>query len=142
MTSRSPEPSATVGAPAVSERANAEAVERICSAEPVLVDVRPALDVVPGMTRETILASGAPLAPDDYIGGQWTGVVGGALYEGLAADANEAEEKLRAGAIRIHSCQGHDCVGSLAGVYTATMPVLVVENAATGQRAFCNLFEG
>ena len=142
MTSRSPEPSATVGAPAIAERANAEAVERICAAEPVLVDVRPALEVVPGMTGDTILTSGAPLAWDEYFGGQRTGVVGGALYEGLAADANEADEKLLAGAIRVRSCQEHDCVGSLAGVYTATMPVLVVENAATGQRAFCNLFEG
>ena len=142
MTSRSPEPSATVGAPAIAERANAEAVERICAAEPVLVDVRPALEVVPGMTGDTILTSGAPLAWDEYFGGQRTGVVGGALYEGLAADANEADEKLLAGEIRVRSCQEYDCVGSLAGVYTASMPVLIVENAATGQRAFCNLFEG
>jgi hypothetical protein len=33
-------------------------------------------------------------------------------------------------------------VGSVAGIYTASMPVLVVENATHGNRAFCNLFEG
>jgi len=31
------------------ERANARVVERFCTAEPVLVDVLPAIDVVPGM---------------------------------------------------------------------------------------------
>jgi len=43
----------------VSDRAaaNAEAVRRLCAAEPVLVDVRPAGEVVPGFTRESILAA-------------------------------------------------------------------------------------
>ena len=34
--------------------ANAMAVERLCAAEPVLVDVRPAIEVVPGFTPATI----------------------------------------------------------------------------------------
>src|SRR2546423_12273065 len=93
MTSRSPEPSATVGAPAIAERANAEAVERICAAEPVLVDVRPALEVVPGMTGETILTSGAPLAWDEYIGGERAGGGGGGVYGGVAAGAGEGRGK-------------------------------------------------
>ncbi len=32
------------------EQANAEAARRMCEAEPVLVDLRPAGEVVPGMT--------------------------------------------------------------------------------------------
>ena len=50
-------------------RANIEAYERMCRADPVLVDVAAALDVVPGMTPETILASGPRLAWDEYAGG-------------------------------------------------------------------------
>jgi len=137
MTSLSPE---TV--PTLRERANAEAVERICSSEPVLVDVRPAIEVVPGLTPETILASGAPLAWDEYTGGQRAGIVGGALFEGLAADAEGAEAKIQAGEIRVRPCQEHGCVGSLAGIYSASMPVFVVEDARHGNRGFCNLFEG
>lgn len=124
------------------EQANAEALERLCSAEPVLVDVRPAIEVVPGMTRETVLTSGAPLAWEEYMGGQRAGIIGGALFEGLAADPEEAAAKIAAGEIRVRPCPEHGCAGSLAGIYTASMPVFVVENAHGGNRAFCNLFEG
>ncbi len=143
MTSRSRERSAaTASAPSLQERANAEAVERICAAEPVLVDVRPAIEVVPGMTPETILTSGAPLEWDEYAGGQRAGIIGGALFEGLAEDAGDAEAKIRAGQIRVRPCQEHGCVGSLAGIYSASMPVFVVEDARRGNRGYCNLFEG
>ena len=34
------------------------------------------------------------------------------------------------------------CVGSLAGIYTASMPVLVVKNGERGNLAYCNFYEG
>ena len=52
------------------EAANREAFERLCAAEPVLVNVKPAIDALPGMTRNAVLTSGAPLLWDDYYGGQ------------------------------------------------------------------------
>jgi hypothetical protein len=126
----------------VRERANRVAFERLTEADPVLVDMRPASEVVPGMTPETILTSGAPMPWAEYTGGQRAAVIGGALFEGLAADANEADAKLRDGVIRVDACHDHGCVGSLAGIYTASMPVFVVENRAHGNVAFCNSFEG
>jgi hypothetical protein len=122
--------------------ANAEAVARMVAAQPVLLDVRPAIDVVPGMTRETILTSGAPLPWGDYCGGQRTGVIGAALYERLAETPDEADRLLRSGEIRLAACHDHGCIGSLAGIYSASMPVFVVENSVGGNRGFCNLFEG
>jgi hypothetical protein len=122
--------------------ANARAVERICAAQPVLIDVRPAGDVVPGMTRETILTSGAPLPWEAYTGGQRNAIVGGALFEGLASDTAEAAAALAERRIRIRPCHDHGCVGSVAGIYTVSMPVFVVEDRASGTRGFCNLFEG
>lgn len=124
------------------EAANAAAVERLTSADPVLVDVRPAIEVVPGLTRETILTSGAPLPWEAYTGGQRSAILGGALFEGLASTREEAEALLDAGDIRVAACHDHGCVGSLAGIYTASMPVFVVENRAHGNVAFCNSFEG
>jgi hypothetical protein len=125
-------------------RANAAAVERLCAAEPVLVDIRPAGEVVPGMDARTILTSGAPLPWDAYHDGQRSAILGGALFEGMAKDPAEAEERIRSGDIRVSPCHDHGCVGSLAGIYTASMPVFVVENraAGTGNRSFCNLYEG
>jgi hypothetical protein len=140
MTSRSPD--AALAGAGLRERANTEALERLWDAEPVLVDVRPAIEVVPGMTPETVLTSGAPLAWEACFGGQRSGILGGALFEGLADDDEDAEAKIREGAIRVATCQEHGCIGSLAGIYTASMPVFVVENARGGNRAFCNLFEG
>jgi Protein of unknown function (DUF1116) len=124
------------------DAANAEAVRRMTEADPVLVDVRPAREVVPGMTDKTVLTSGAPLPWTAYQGGQREGIIGGVLYEGLAAGRAEAEAALSSGQVTLDGCHGHGCVGSLAGIYTASMPVFVVEDRQTGRRGFCNFFEG
>lgn len=124
------------------ERANELAVARMIEAEPVLLDMRPAGEVVPGMTPETVLTSGAPMPWSEYTGGQRAAVIGGALFEGLARDPEDADAKLSDGRIKLGACHDHGCVGSLAGIYTASMPVFVVENRANGKLAFCNSFEG
>ena len=124
------------------EQANRVAAERMTAADPVLVDLRPAIEVVPGMTARTILTSGAPMPWERYTGGQRNAVIGGALFEGLATDPADADAKLRDGRIVLGACHDYGCVGSLAGIYTASMPVFVVENRAHGNVAFCNSFEG
>jgi hypothetical protein len=130
------------GDAAATDEANRRAAEAVAAAQPVLVDIRPARNVVPGLDERTILTSGAPLDWDDYTGGQRTAVIGGALFEGLADDVDQAAGRLRSGEIRVAGCQDHGVVGSLAGVTTPSMPVLVVEDAERGNRAFCTLFEG
>ena len=122
--------------------ANQQAFERLCSADPVLTDVVPGIEVLPGMTQDTVLTSGPPLAWSEYEGGQRDALIGGALYEGLAADRLDAEKKFAAGEIRIGGCHDYGCVGSLAGIYTASMPVFVVENRGNGNIAYCNMYEG
>lgn len=122
--------------------ANAAVLRRMCEASPVLEDVRQAGDVVPGMTPTTILTSG-PLIPwSAYHGGQRDAIIGAALYEKLAATREEAIAQLDAGKIRLLGCHDLGCVGSLAGVYTASMPVFVVRNTTHGNIAYCNFYEG
>ena len=122
--------------------ANRTAFERLCGAEPVLVDLGPAIEHLPGMSRETILTSGPALPFSEYEGGQRDAIIGAAQFEGLAADREEAVAKLEAGELRVGGC--HDCaaVGSLAGVYTASMPVFAVRNEAGGNHGYCNFYEG
>jgi hypothetical protein len=122
--------------------ANEEALRRMCEADPVLVDVLPAGSIVPGMTRKTILTSGAPLPWDEYRGGQRRAIVAAALYEGLASTTEEAEAGLARGEITVEPTHPHGCVGSVAGIYTSSMPVFVVENRGFDNTAFCNLYEG
>ena len=122
--------------------ANRAAFERLCGAEPVLVDLGPAIEHLPGMSRDTVLTSGPALPFSEYEGGQREAIVGAAQFEGLAADREEAVARLEAGELRIRGC--HDCgaVGSLAGVYTASMPVFAVRNEVDGNLGYCNFYEG
>jgi len=128
------------------DTANAEALRRLGAAEPVLLDVRPAGEVVPGFTRDTLLTSGPTLPWADYIGGQRAAVIGAALFEGLAGSEAQAEERLAAGSIKVRGCQELNCVGSLAGPYSASMPVFVVQNRGVGipagNFAYCSIYEG
>jgi uncharacterized protein DUF1116 len=122
--------------------ANKVAFERLTKSEPVLVDVRRASEIIPGFTAHTILTSGPPMPWSDYTGGQREGIIGGVLFEALAKDRTEAIAKLDAGEIAVGACHDFGCVGSLAGIYTASMPVFVVKNQAFGNVAFCNIYEG
>jgi hypothetical protein len=124
------------------EAANQVAFERLTTADPILVDVRPAGDVIPGFESNTILTSGPPHSWEEYVGGQRNAIIYGALFEGLAGTEREAERKLAAGEIQVDPCHHHGCVGSVAGIYTASMPVFVVKNATHGNLGFCNFYEG
>ena len=122
--------------------ANKLAFAQMTAADPVLLDVRPAIEVVPRMQHNMILTSGPPLAWSDYNGGQRDALIGGSLFEGLAKTRDEAIANLDAGEIEVAGCHDHGCVGSLAGIYTASMPVFVVKNKTAGNVAFCNMYEG
>jgi len=118
------------------------ALQRMCSSEPVLTGVAAARDVVPGMTDRTILTSGPALPFDRYTGGQRAALVYAALYEGLADSEADAERRMTDGDIVIGACHDHGCVGSVAGVFTASMPVFVVRNDVHGTTGYCNFYEG
>jgi Protein of unknown function (DUF1116) len=122
--------------------ANRLAFERLTKSEPTLVGVRPAGEVVPGFTPTTILTSGPPTAWRDYVGGQREAIIGAALFENLAETRDEVIAKLDAGAITVGGCHDFGCIGSLAGVYSASMPVFVVDNPPFGNVAYCNIYEG
>ncbi|MGD9500856.1 MAG: DUF1116 domain-containing protein [Methyloceanibacter sp.] len=127
---------------AATTEANRLAFERLTQSDPVLVDVRQVGEFVPGFASNIVLTSGPPMAWADYSGGQREAIIGGALFEGLAKDRDEAIAKLDAGEIKVGACQDFGCVGSLAGIYTASMPAFVVENRAFGNIACCNIYEG
>src|SRR5207253_816403 len=117
------------------DTANRTALERLLEAHPFLVDVRPAIDLIPGMTRDTILHAGPPIAWE-RMSGPMRGAVGGALvYEGLARTIADAERAASRGDVRFSPCHHHGSVGPMAGIITASMPVFVVENRAHGLRA-------
>lgn len=123
------------------QRANDTAIARLCASEPVLTGFRTAGDAM-GFDRRVILASGPTMAFKEYTGGQRAGIVGAVLYEGLADTSEDAEAALAAGDVQVVGCQEFSCVGSLAGITSASMPVAVVSDAATGLNGYCGLYEG
>lgn len=128
---------------ALAERhANAEALQRLFATEPRLVDVRPALEALPGMAANVVLTSGPPLPWSEYTGGQRRAIAGAVVYEGLADDFDAAVGLLDRGDVVVAGCHDYGCVGSLAGVTSASMPVVVVEDSTSGARGHCTLFEG
>lgn len=122
--------------------ANEVALARLVGASPHLVGVAPAIEVVPGMQANMVLTSGAPLSWPEYTGGQRRALIYATLFEGLAGTEAEATSALDRGDIVVSTTQEHACIGSVAGIYTASMPVLVVRDETHSNTAYCNLYEG
>jgi hypothetical protein len=122
--------------------ANRQVLERMLGAQPVLIGTARALDVIPGMRPDMILHAGPPIAWDRASGPLRGAVIGGLIFEGLAATEAEATALVERGAITLDPCHHHAAVGPMAGVTTASMQVYVVEDRAFGARAFSNLNEG
>ena len=121
---------------------NGEAITRLLAAQPRLVDVRPAADVVPFLRGRALLHSGPPIEWSRMCGPVRGAVVGATLLEGWARDPADALELASSGAIAFAACHEHGAVGPMAGVVAPSMPVVVVEDAASGRRAFATLNEG
>lgn len=124
------------------EAANRQAVAIILSGHPVLVGVTTAGEFIPGMTRTTILHAGPPIRWETMPGPQKGAVIGALLLEGLAATPAEAAELAASGQITFRPNHDAGGVGPMAGVTSYSSAVLVVENRASGNRAYCNLNEG
>jgi hypothetical protein len=122
--------------------ANDEAVERLQAAQPMLAGVGTARDLLPDMHERAILHAGPPIDWAEMSGPLRGAVIGAAVHEGLA-ESREAAERLAArGELEFAPCHERGAVGPMAGVVSASMPMVVVENPAHGNRACCTFNEG
>jgi hypothetical protein len=121
--------------------ANTEVVNKLAAANPVLVDIRPAGEVVPGLKDRMILHSGPPVDWQNMCGAQRGAVMAMAIFEGWADTPDEAADLVASGQISLSPNHHHDAVGPMAGTITKSLPVYVVENQASGNRAYCRLVE-
>jgi hypothetical protein len=122
--------------------ANGEALRRLLAADPVLIEVRRAAELVPELADRLVLHAGPPIEWQQMCGPMRGAIAGAIVLEGWAADLGAAERLAASGDVRFRP--NHDCggVGPMTGIITASMPVMVVENRAFGNRAFCTLNEG
>lgn len=124
------------------DEANASALRRLFVGDPFLIDVQPAADVISGMEDRMILHAGPPVEWSRMCGPLRGAVAGVAVFEGWAADLAEAERLAERGAFKFQPNHSLSAVGPMTGVTTRSQPVLVVENRAFGNRAYCTLNEG
>ena len=124
------------------DAANARVLEIMTKGRPVWVDVRPAIDVIPGMTKTTILTPGPGIDPDRVTPPQRTSICGAALHEGLASSPEEAWTMVERGEIQLVSSQTMNVGNAACMVTSASMPVIVVEDKTFGGRGFAPLHPG
>ena len=123
------------------EAANKEVLEKIVNSHPILIGYEKAIDVIPGMTKNTILHAGPPIAWDDMCGAMRGAVTGAIVFEGLASTVEEAAQVAASGGVVFAPCHEYDTVGSMAGVTSASMYVHIVKNKTYGNTSFTNLSE-
>ncbi len=124
------------------EQANQEAINRILRADPVLVDVVYAKDIVPNLTDKMILHAGPPISWDRMCGPMQGAIAGITVFEGWAKNLKEAAKSAAEGVITFDPNHHHDAVGPMTGITTISQPMLVVENRTFGNRAYCAINEG
>jgi len=116
------------------DAANAKALEKVLSAQPVWTDVGLAKDIIPGFTENTIAHAGPPVSWENMCGPMQGSVIGALIYEGKAA--NEEEARKLAPTMNFTPCHHLNAVGPMTGVFSANMPVIVVENKEHGNVAY------
>ncbi len=121
--------------------ANATAVDRLLAAQPMLVDVQPARAAL-GLEGRHILHAGPPIAWQRMCGPVEGAIIGAILFEGWATSPEQATALVESGGVDLSPCHDHGAVGPMAGVISPSMPVVVVENVASGMRAHATLNEG
>ncbi len=124
------------------EKANAQAVERMMEARPVLIGLGKARDVIPGMRDNLLLHAGPPITWARASGPMRGAITGALILEGKARDMAEAQALVESGQIELEPCHHHGAVGPMAGIICPSMSVYVLENKTHGNRSYSNLNEG
>jgi hypothetical protein len=124
------------------DEANEQVVRRIKDGRAVLTGMGVARDLIPGMHDHMILHAGPPIEWERMCGPTRGAIMGALIYEGIAADPQEAEHIAASGDIEFDPCHHHHTVGPMAGIVSASMPVFVMENPTFGNQAFATQNEG
>ena len=121
--------------------ANLKAAAAMQSADPRIVDICPACEVIPVMEKMTLLHAGPPVDWQNMPEIQRGAVIGALLYENWVKTPEEAVRMAAEGKINFIPCNDADAVGGLAGITSPSMPVVVAVSADGRHRAFCRLWE-
>lgn len=123
------------------EEANKIATEKILKSRPLLLDIKPAIDVLSNMKKNSIFHAGPPIEWKRMCGPMKGAIVGTMIYEGLAENWTQAVKMIEYEEIEFSPNHDHDAVGPMAGVISPSMPVLVVKNDTYGNICYGRFVE-
>lgn len=121
---------------------NRKVIERFKDAQPFLVDVVPAVSVIPELNGKVLLHAGPPIRYEEMTGPMQGSCIGAILFEHWCETEEEAKALLESGGVQFIPCHHVHVVGPMGGITSANMPVMVVENKLDGTRAYCIMNEG
>lgn len=123
------------------EEANKIATERILKSRPILNDIKPAIEVMHNMKKNSIFHAGPPIEWKRMCGPMKGAIVGTMIYEGYAESWTQAVKMIEHGEIEFSPNHDHEAVGPMAGVISPSMPVLVVKNETYGNVCYGRFVE-
>lgn len=123
------------------DAANEEAFRRILTGAPVLVDVRPAGEILQ-LGPRTVLHAGPPITWARMCEPMKGAVLAAIRFEGWAKTLDEAATLAASGTLEFRPNHEFNGVGPMTGITTRSMQVFVVDNAPYDQRTFCTINEG
>ena len=125
------------------DEANRAVIDRIVASQPVLVDVKPARELIDEFNHgRLLLHAGPPIRWENMTDPMKGSCIGAALFEGWADTVEDARALLESGGVRFMPCHHVNAVGPMGGITSPNMPLLVVEDRACGNRAYCTMNEG
>jgi len=124
------------------DRANKHALDLMLSANTDWIGIKRAIEVVPGMQKNTILHSGPPINWKQMSNIQKKGIIGGILHEKIAKDEKEAFALINKKEIEIMSANDLGVVGAGVGITSSSMVVNICVDRNTGEKGYCIPFEG
>lgn len=122
-------------------QANAEAAKRMNEAEPYLVDVSRAGDVIPGMKGKMLLHAAPHVDWEHMCGPQKGSAVAATLFEGWAKTPDEAFELLASGEVAFEPAHNHQSLAGAGMMISPSMMVFIVENRKHGNKVYTHMKE-
>jgi len=110
------------------KEANKKAANRMTSAEPVLIDLKPAIEVVPGMKDNSILHAGPPIEWERMCSTVKEFAIKTIMNEKLAKTREEAIKMAKRDEIEFSPAHDHNAVVGGYGVISASQYVFILQN--------------
>lgn len=125
------------------EKANKQVMDILLNSQPTWVDVKPAGQVIPGLTSHMLLHPGPPFQDvNEIVPTLRTSLCGAIRHEGLAKTMNEAWDMIVSGEVIIKPAQDYNASCAAVTVISASMPVIVGKDTEFGGIGYASIHPG